>query len=84
MEKIYITFGSAHVERNAARGLPCSMDGWWEVEAPSYAVARAVADAAFQSVYAFDYTESNWDPHWYPLGCIGTISIQPKEGVLMS
>lgn len=73
--KIYITFGSAHVERNAQRGLTVSTDGWWEVEAPNYKVARAVAWAAFDGIFAFDYTEDNWDPKWYHLGCLGRITI---------
>jgi len=73
--KLYITFDSAHIEPAAKRGLTASANGWWEVIAPNYAVARAVAWAAFDGVFAFDYDEYEWDPKWYPLGCMGTITV---------
>jgi hypothetical protein len=66
----YFTFGTMYRdEERHPSGLPAVGNGWWEVEGVSHEQARAMVHALTDGNFAFAYTEENFRPEFYPLGC---------------
>lgn len=50
-------------------------DGWLLVEADNEINAREKVRAVIGNRYSFLYTESDFEPKWFPDGCVGEIVV---------
>lgn len=72
MTTFFLTFG---VQYGASEIHPQGghKDGWFEIEAPTYEEARIKAFDFFDTKWANLYEEDDFEPKFFPLGCLGRI-----------
>ncbi len=75
----YVTFGQRYA-REEHPDLPnAHPDGWLEVWAESYDLARLLTFALLGSRWSNIHDEQDWEPEWYPAGRLATVRWADQE-----
>lgn len=74
----YVTFGPGH---RRAEPIEITYQGWVEVLAPAEMEARRMVMAELGRRWSFIYAEKDFEPKWYPLGRLATLTRRGFEGI---
>ena len=74
MTTFFVTFGAQYAhEPHPISRIP-HPDGWVEIEADNEAGAREIAVREFGTYWSFIYSAVDWEPSYFPLGCLARAS----------
>lgn len=74
MATFYVTFGQQYPRERHPTFDDAHRDGWVEVDADTYAEARALTVRQLGVHWSDIYTAPDWDPSYYPLGVLGVLT----------
>ena len=78
--KFMVTFGQRYRNERHPYDRRITPDGWVELTAPSMKEARFIVRSFFREHYSSIYPASDFDPSFYPKGCLFRLNGKGKGG----